>query len=109
MEYISIENKDLVNGKASFSTDVFADIAAVALKKTKGVIPAKKDAVTIGYKDKQLSITVAVKMLLGADVVKVCETLQNRIHDNFMEMTGVDCQDISLDVLGFYTKDKSEK
>ncbi|MBQ6368219.1 MAG: Asp23/Gls24 family envelope stress response protein [Erysipelotrichaceae bacterium] len=108
MEYIAIDSNELVNGKASFSTDVFVDITETALKKTKDVTAAKKDPIDVSYKDKKLSVSIAIRVLLGTNVVKICEALQTRVHDNILEMTGIDCQDISLDIAGFFTKEKEK-
>ncbi len=108
MEYIAIDSNELVNGKASFSTDVFVDITETALEKTKDVVAAKKDPIDVSYKDKKLSVSIAIRVLLGTNVVKICETLQTRVHDNILEMTGIDCQDISLDIAGFFTKEKEK-
>ncbi|MBQ1288701.1 MAG: Asp23/Gls24 family envelope stress response protein [Erysipelotrichaceae bacterium] len=106
MEYIAIDSEELVNGKASFAIDVFVDITEAALAKTKDVVPAKKDPIDVEYKDNKLNVAIAIRMLLGSNVVKICEALQTRVHDNILEMTGVDCQNISLDIAGFYTKEK---
>ena len=48
-------------------------------------------------------------MKLGSNVVEECEKMQQKIHDDILEMTDVECKDIRLDVVGFIFDEKKAK
>ena len=111
MEYITVKKSADDLGSSFFSEDVFADIAAVALTKNKNIALAKKDknAVDCKIKAGNITLTSAVKMKLGSNVVEECEKMQQKIHDDILEMTDVECKDIRLDVVGFIVDEKKAK
>ena len=109
MEYIRID-KESPKGTAALSSDVFKNIVQIEVSRNEDVIPAKKenDYVTSKLADQQLTLNLLLKLRLGCNVAEVCGNLQDKIHEDILWMTGVDCKDINLDIVGFVT-DKNEK
>lgn len=101
---INIEAK---NGKVILSSDVFKNIAQIASNKVSGIFPAKKedDFVSCKLNNDNVKLTIFIKLKQGSDVSKVCSQLQNKIHEDILDMTGIDCNEINLDIQGF-TSDK---
>ena len=96
-------------GTYKIQNNAFKDIAAIAANKIKNIYPVgKKDNDFVACKiDKNniMTITLSLRVKQGIDVVKLCNEIQDSVHDNILLMTGVDCQNINIDILGF-EKDK---
>ena len=106
MENINI-NLDSNIGSAVLSDDVFKNIAQIVTDKTAEVFPAKKESDYISCKiddNKNVNLTLCLKLKQGSDVVMVCSQLQHKIHESILEMTGFDCSDINLDIQGFVSE-----
>lgn len=97
---------DSKTGRVILSNEVFKNIAQIVCEKIDGVYSAKKDNdyVVCKINDNQVKLTLYIKLRQGIDVAKVCSKLQKKIHEDIMDMTGIDCHDISLDIQGFVSE-----
>ena len=89
-------------GKVVLENKTFKEIAQIAALKVKGVYPNKKnDFVNCKFKDDVLSMTINVKVLQDSDVVKVCSKVQSKVRESINDMTGINCENIDVEVVGF--------
>jgi len=105
MEYINIDNKEN-RGDVALSTQVLKDIAAIALARCEDAYPAKKesDSIVCKYVKDELSLALNLKLKYGCAVTDVCSKLQEKIHDDILQMTGIDDYKITLDIVGFVSE-----
>lgn len=98
---------DQKQGKALISLESVKDIATITASKLRGVYPAKKenDMVQVKFKDDQLLLTVMIRLQQDVEIASVCSLLQKSIYKNVMDMTGIKCGSIAIDITGFI-KDK---
>lgn len=89
-------------GKVVLNNKVFKEIAEIAALKIKGAYPYKKnDFVACKLKDDILEIKINLKVKQDSDVVKICSKVQNKVRESIFDATGLDCESIDVDVLGF--------
>lgn len=90
-------------GSIEISQKAYEDMVMIAIKGVKGVAPSKKDTnkIECTFKNDELKLHIEVKMKSGIDVVKTSNKLQNKIHEIILEMTGIDCKNIDVEVVGF--------
>lgn len=103
---INQENKEL--GLASISLEALNNISLVALNKISGIASAKKevDMCDAKIKDNEVVIDLFVKLNQGVDVVKTCSNLQNEVYSTILDMLGIKCKAINVNISGFiYDKD----
>lgn len=95
-------------GKVDLNNSVFKDVALISIDKVKGVYPIKNDAsfCNVNIKDGKLKLLLKIKIEVGVDVVKVCNKLTENVHESIESMTGIDCDEINIDVQGFVKKEK---
>lgn len=95
-------------GKVDLNNGVFKDIALISLDKVKGVYPVKKDSsfCNVSIKDGELKLLLKIKIDVGVDVVKICNKLTKNVHESIETMTGIECEEINVDVQGFVNKGK---
>lgn len=105
METIKI-NLESKNGPVILSSDVFKNIAQIASDKIEGVYPSKKenDFVVCKVVEEAIKLTLYIKLKQGIDVAKTCSQLQRKIHEDILDMTGIDCNEIDLDIQGFVSE-----
>ena len=97
-----MENK---YGSYILSPKVFKDIAEIAINDVKNIAPAKKeDFVVCKVGKNKIELTISVRIKQGVDVVETCGKLQETINENLLLMTGVECEDINIDIVGFIKK-----
>jgi len=96
-------------GSYVIEAKAFKDIAQIACKNVKNVYPAKEEFVTCKYSKKTgLEFVVSIKIKPGIDVVETCKEVQDVINENVLLMTGVDCENINIDIVGF-VKEENKK
>lgn len=103
-----LKNKD---GAYFIQNKAFKDIARAACLKVKNIAPAKKDNDFIDIeidKNNNLFINVNIKTKQGADVNKICLDIQEEINDSIYLMTGINCKNIDVHILGFITDKKTK-
>ncbi|MDO4500042.1 MAG: Asp23/Gls24 family envelope stress response protein [Erysipelotrichaceae bacterium] len=93
-------------GKIDVTNNAINDIANVSIAKVQGIFSVKKDAgiASCSFKDDVLKIVLSLKVKQGLDIVKVSGKLQSKVHEAVLEMTGIDCKQIDVDIQGFVTK-----
>ena len=93
-------------GSYTISLKAFKDIADISLKSVKNIYPSKKEDYISAKFDKndELTISLAVRLKQGADIVKTCGNLQDSLFDNLSLMTGVECKNINIDIQGFVSE-----
>lgn len=97
------------NGSYVIEVKAFKDIAQIACKSVKNVTGAKDDFVSCKYNKKTgLQLMVTVKIKQGVDVVETCKEIQDSINENILLMTGVNCENINIDIVGFI-KEEAKK
>ena len=95
------------NGSCIISTKAFKDIAEIVCKDIKDIYPAKKDggfATCLVSNKGDVKISISIKIKQGVDVVKVCGKIQDSINENILLMTGIDCNNININIQGFVSK-----
>ncbi len=104
-EYIFLEEKSGI-GKIALSKFVFEIITDITLNEVENVekVPSSKFSNSICCKiiKNQLNIIVNVKVKYGANVNATCEILQNKIYQNVLQMTNLQCSKIDIQVSGFH-------
>ena len=106
MESVNI-NLESTMGSAILGADVFKNIAQIVSGKIEGVYPAKKesDFVVCKIKDAEnIKLTLYIRLRQGIDVAKTCSDLQRKVHEDILDMTGIDSKDINLDIQGFVSE-----
>lgn len=105
MESLNI-NLDSKMGQVILNSDVFKNIAQIASTKIEGIFPSKKenDFISCKISEDNVKLTLFIKLKQGIDVAKVCSQLQRKIHEDILDMTGIDCTDINLDIQGFVSE-----
>lgn len=95
-------------GKVDLNNNVFKDVALISCEKVKGVYPAKNDSsfCIVNVKDGKVKLLLKIKIDVGVDVVKVCNKLTENVHEQIETMTGIDVDEINIDVQGFKIKGK---
>ncbi|MBQ3419254.1 MAG: Asp23/Gls24 family envelope stress response protein [Erysipelotrichaceae bacterium] len=89
-------------GNLEISKAAFDDMANIAAAKIKGIYPAKKNGISdCSVKDGDLIINLNIKVKSGNDINKISTKLQNKVHEIIEEMTGIDCKNINVNILGF--------
>ena len=99
-----MEKYDTTIGAYQISDKAFEDIASIVCENAKNVYPARKDKEFVEAKfnkENQLTLTVSIKVKQGADIVKLCNRLQDDIAENILLMTGQEAQVINIDIQGF--------
>lgn len=98
---------DNQQGEALISLESIKNIATITAAKLKGVYPAKKenDMIQVKRKDDRLLITAMIRLQQDIEIANVCSLLQKNIYKNVMDMTGIKCDSIAIDITGFI-KDK---
>ncbi len=96
-------------GKAMMSLEAIGSIAMTSIRNVKGAYALKKDSDTCRVKQKndELIVDVNVKVNQGANVAKVCGSLQKEIYDHILEMTGIKAKAVNIEVVGFITKEEA--
>ena len=99
-------NHETQLGSIHLSDDVFKDIAKLAMSKIPGVYPGKKEADSVACKtlDNDIKLTLYIKLGQGKDVTGTCTKLQRKVHEDIVDMTGIDCKVINLDIVGFISE-----
>ena len=104
-KYILLKTNDSSDGMIAINKSVFYSIAelsidevedAVRIPKTKFNKPLK---VTIA--DNKLGISADVKVKYMANVNETCRTIQSKIYDNVLQMTGFSADTVTVNVVGF--------
>lgn len=96
--------KDDVNGKIALNQSIFASIAQISAEDDDSIEIAKdrfSKGVEVKIVKDQLNIVVDVAMKYGSKAKVRCEELQKRIYDNVYQMTGIKCNHITINVVGF--------
>lgn len=88
-------------GSLSIGIKAFKDIAAISVSKVEGIEAAKNDFVSCTYKDNELKFKLNIRVSQNSDVIKVCNRVQNMIHESVLQMTGVDTDSIDINIAGF--------
>ena len=90
-------------GNINVSKNALNDIANIACGKVKDVYPLKKDGeiANCSYKDDEIKVVLTIKVKQGADIAKISNKLQSKVHEAIAEMTGLDCKSIDIDIEGF--------
>lgn len=102
MEILSNEN-----GKYVIEDSAFKDIAQAACLKVDDVCPSKNDksfCVVKVNKNNELSLTLQIRIRQGANVDKVCNKIQDEVSEVLLLMTGIECNNINIDIQGFFQK-----
>ena len=93
-------------GTYIISEKAFKDIAAIACSNVKSVYPTKKDNEFVDCKISKAGepiFTVSVRVKQGTDIVKLCNRIQDEIKEAVLLMTGIECNQIDIDIQGFET------
>lgn len=89
-------------GNVEIAKEAYEDMANIVANKIKGIYPAKKGGISdCQIKDGELIVNLNIKVKTGIDVNKISIKLQNKVHETIEEMTGIDCKNINVNVLGF--------
>lgn len=99
-DYIYISSD---NDKAALRGDVFNNIAQIIINNLEDVFLAKKttEAITCKINNDSIDLNLIIKLRLGCNVNSVCSLLQKKVYDDIYVMTGLKCQNIHLDIVGF--------
>ena len=103
---INQDNKEL--GLASISVEALNNISLIALTKINGIAPAKKesDMCDTKVKDNEVEVNLFIKVNQGVDVVKTCSDVQNEVYTTILDILGVKCKSVNVNISGFiYDKD----
>ncbi len=93
-------------GTYVISEKAFKDIAAIACSNVKNVYPTKKDNEFVDCKISKTGepiFTVSVRVKQGTDIVKLCNRIQGEIKEAVLLMSGIECNQIDIDIQGFDT------
>ena len=96
-------------GNYVISEKAFKDIANIVCSNIKNIYPTKKEkefAECKLNKNNDLSVTVALRIKQGVDIVKLCSKIQDEIKESILLMTGIECKRIDIDIQGFENKKK---
>ena len=90
-------------GSVEISKSAFDDIANIAASSIKGIYPGKKNGNICDcvIKDDEMTINISIKVKSGIDVVRTSARLQAKVHEIIEEMTGIDCKNINVKIVGF--------
>ena len=104
---MSIENRNEL-GTIEIDNKVFTDISKMVCEKVEGVFPVKKEEyATCSIKDNDVKLHISIKIKQGLDIVNTCSSIQSEIHEAVLNMTGIDCSNITVDIQGFIVETKS--
>ena len=101
---MDMEKYDTTIGAFQISDKAFEDIASIVCENTRNIYPARKDKGFVEAKfskEKELTMTVSIRVKQGVDIVKLCNKLQDEIAENILLMTGLEAQKINIDIQGF--------
>lgn len=95
------QDKDL--GLASISMDALNNIASIVLNRINGIAPAKKEAdmCDTKVKDNEIVVDLYIKINQGIDVVKTCAEIQNEVYSTILDILGIKCKAINVNISGF--------
>ncbi len=103
-EYIIMKEKCDI-GMIALSKSVFDTITEISIDDVESVVKCNQKQFNKPIQSKivsnRLQISVDIKMKYGANVSSVCEIFQNKIFQNVYQMTGLKCDDIRINVVGF--------
>ena len=94
-------------GNCIISDKAFKEIANIAISNIKNVYPAKKDKDLVDVKfnkNNELNINIPIRVKKGVDLVKLCSKIQDEVAENILMMTGIECNEINIDIQGFENK-----
>ena len=97
--------KDHEFGQVFIQHSVFKAITLSVVEDTKNIQLFKhigKESILSTIVDDVLSLSLQIKVLYGQNVQKTIYDLQKQIAETIQFMTGIDCQKIDVEVLGFY-------
>lgn len=92
-------------GQVYIQHSVFKAITQSVLEESKNIELFKqlgKESIVSTIVESALNISLQVKVLYGQNVQKVALDLQKQIADTIAFMTGIECEKIDVEVLGFY-------
>ena len=104
-EYIQIKEKDEGPGLIALSKGVFETIAQISIDdvdQAYAIEPTTlKKPIQCKIANNRLNVMAEIKVKYGANVNAVCETLQDRIYQNILQMTSLKCNLVDVKVVGF--------
>jgi len=104
--YILANPHDMEKGVIGMSTAVFESIASLSLldiANVKAAEPATfKKTVVCKADRRRITLETDIVIKYGENVANLSECAQKRIHDNILQMTGVNIDNIAVNVVGFY-------
>lgn len=104
-EYIQIKEKEEDGGLIALSKGVFETIAQISIEdvdQAYAIEPtALKKPIQCRIANNRLNVLAEIKVKYGANVNEVCETLQDRIYQNVLQMTSLKCNLVDVKVVGF--------
>jgi len=108
-EYIvSNKHKDNEYGTVGLSTNVFESIAKASLEEISNVALADssfsrfKKSISCKVVRNSLAVTLNVLAKTGANVNKLCDNIQEKLHDDLIAMTSFKDVVVNVNVVGFY-------
>lgn len=103
-EYIQIKEQE-DSGLIALSKGVFETIAQISIEDVQQAIAieptALKKPIQCKITNNRLNVLAEIKVTYGSNVNEVCETLQNRIFQNILQMTSLKCNLVDVKVVGF--------
>ena len=85
------------------------ELAAIACSNVKNVYPTKKDNDFVDCKITKSGepiFTISIRVKQGSDIVKVCNKIQDEIRESVLLMSGIECNQIDIDIQGFELEKK---
>ena len=90
-------------GKIEVTKAAFTDMANIASSKVKGIYPVKTggNIAECSFKNDELLVSLEIKVKQGIDIVNTSARLQNKVYELILEMTGISCRKINVEIEGF--------
>ena len=89
----------------ALSKCVFETIAQISIDEIDGVTLVENSPMKKSYLCKignnKLNVMVEIRIKYGMNVHQSCESIQDRIHQNILQMTNLSCENIDVKVTGF--------
>ena len=99
-----IKISDNENGTIVLKRDVFSSIAFISAQEDNGVVLENstfKNSVNCKIENDKLSIAIDLKVRYGQHVQKTCAKVQDKVHKAILDMTGISCDEVDVNVIGF--------